>query len=1183
MYLKRLELQGFKSFADKTILEFKPGITSVIGPNGSGKSNISDSIRWVLGEQSMKSLRGSKSEDIIFAGTQNRKSLGFAEASIVIDNSDGTLPVEYNEVVVTRKIYRSGETGYFINKVPCRLKDILELFMDTGIGKDGYSIIGQGKIDEILSNKSEDRRHIFEEAAGIVKYRTRKQESEKKLEQTKLNLLRINDILTEIEGQIEPLKIQSEKAKQFLSLREELKSIEVGLFLYNINVYKEKIEQIAKDIEILDSQKEDEDYKLDKLQESKEELKNKLEEIIRTIEETQNIGFESKNQIEKINSDISVSKEKISNNGINSERFAKEIEDLNTRVAELEEEKKNKIERKDNLSSNREKFEKELKEKEEELEKLTKKLSNKELEIEEKKKKVEANTDSKYERLNEINTYEVNFENLEKRERVLKQEIQSIISELDSTRLNKQEISQGFLEIDNIRNKALKELEEVKGKKENAVSTVKDFDEKINKLTYEFRMKDSRLKFLQETEKEKDGYIKSVKSLLTACEKDANLNKGVEGVLASLISVDKKYETAIEMCLGQAMQNIVTQKEEDAKRLIEYLRANNLGRASFLPIASVHGKKLEKINSKGIDGVIGCASDLVKIDKKYVEIIKNLLGRTVIVEDMNSAIALAKQNNYSFRIVTISGDVINPSGAITGGSVAQKTVNILGRSREIEELKENLEKLKKEIEKINKEKEEYSVGITDIIEKSAALEKQLQDIEIKYATEHQKLELVDGNVTRLENNLAKAKKETEDIKKQKEEITASKEGTKQVIENLEKEIESLNAEIASFAELNKDDQQYIDNLNLDITDLKISVSSFDESSTSIDEMVERINTDIENAKSNIENKKAEIANIKDETSRLEQDIDDFYAKIEKIKNDVENSSTKIETLRKQKEEIAKKQEKVDCQISEQFEVINGLKEQLLKAESKKTKQEQDLEDVVNKLWEEYEITPNSAGEYKKPENVQVAQKVTNELRAKIRDLGSINIDSIEEYKKMQERYDFMNEQRYDLEESIAKLRNVISEMTNTMKSQFSEQFKKINANFNEVFIELFGGGKAELILEDTDNVLECGIDIRVQPPGKKLQNMMLLSGGEKALTAIAILFAILKINPAPFCILDEIEAALDDVNVNRFALYLKKFSNDTQFLVITHRKGTMEIADTVYGVTMEEKGISKLLSMNLKN
>ena len=687
MYLKRLELQGFKSFADKTILEFKPGITGVIGPNGSGKSNISDSIRWVLGEQSMKSLRGSKSEDVIFAGTENRKSLGFAEASIVIDNSDQTLPIEYNEVVVTRKIYRSGETGYFINKVPCRLKDILELFMDTGIGKDGYSIIGQGKIDEILSNKSEDRRHIFEEAAGIVKYRVRKQESEKKLEQTKLNLLRINDILIEIEGQLEPLKMQSEKAKQFLNLREELKSIEVGLFVYNINLYKEKLEQLFKDIEILDENKEDEEYNLDKLQENKNELKQKIDELMLEIENTQNIGFESKTKIEQINSDISISKEKISNNNINVERYIKENEELKLRITELEEEKQNKIEKKDNLSNNKEKFENELREKEEELAKLTEKLSAKELEIEGKKKKVEEDTNSKYERLNEINTYDINFENLEKREKAVKQEIQAIVSELDASRMNKQEISKEFLEIDNTRKKALKKLNEAKIQKEEAVSKVKQYDENINKLTYEFRMKDSRLKFLQETEKEKDGYIKSVKSLLVACEKDSVLNEGVEGVLASLISTTKKYETAIEMCLGASMQNIVTQKETDAKRLIEYLRENNLGRASFLPITSVHGKKLEKINTKGISGVIGVASDLVKCDKKYNDIILNLLGKTVIVENMESAISLAKLNNYAFRIVTLQGDVINASGAITGGSVAQKTVNILGRSREIEEIK----------------------------------------------------------------------------------------------------------------------------------------------------------------------------------------------------------------------------------------------------------------------------------------------------------------------------------------------------------------------------------------------------------------------------------------------------------------------------------------------------------------
>ena len=953
--------------------------------------------------------------------------------------------------------------------------------------------------------------------------------------------------------------------------------------MYNINSYKEKLEQIVKDIEILDSQKDDEEYKLDKLSETKEELKNAIEELIKDIESTQNIGFESKNQIEKINSDISVSKEKISNNNINIDRFNKDIEELKVRIAELEEEKQNKISKKDNLSTNKEKFEKELKEKEAELEKITKKLSSKALDIEAKKKQVESDTDAKYERLNELSTYDVNFENLEKREKVLKEEKQNIISELDGTRINKQDVSKGFVQIDNVRARALNELTEVKEQKENAVKLIKEYDEKINKLTYEYRLKDARLKFLQETEREKDGYIKSVKALLLACEKDANLNKGVEGVLASLISVDKKYETAIDMCLGQAMQNIVTKSEEDAKRLIEYLRSNNLGRASFLPMSSVHGKKLEKLNKNGIEGVIGIASDLIKNDKKYNDIILSLLGRTVIVENMESAISLARANGYTFRIVTLSGDLINPSGAITGGSVAQKTVNILGRSREIEDIKKELEELKKNIDKITKEKEAYSSGVTDIIEKSAALEKNLQEIEIKYATEKQKLDMWENSIFKLENNLEKVKKELEDIAKQKEDIVANKSGTKLVIANLEEDIEKLNTEIKHFAELNKDDQQYIDNLNLDITDLRISVSSFDESSMSIDEMVERIENDIRVTKASIEGKNIDIEMAKDENVKLENDILQFNKNIEEIKKDVENSSEKIANFKRQKDENSKKQEKIDTQISDQFNVINDLKEQLIKLDNKKAKNEQDIEDLVNKLWEEYEITPNNIGEeYKKPDNVGAAQKNCNELRAQIRDLGSINIDSIEEYKNMQERYDFMNEQRFDLEESISKLRNVIQDMTDTMKKQFAEQFKKINSNFNEVFVELFGGGKAELILEDEANVLECGIDIRVQPPGKKLQNMMLLSGGEKALTAIAILFAILKINPAPFCILDEIEAALDDVNVSRFALYLKKFSEDTQFLVITHRKGTMEIADTVYGVTMEEKGISKLLSMKLK-
>ena len=1182
MYLKRLEMQGFKSFADKTVLEFRPGITAVIGPNGSGKSNISDSIRWVLGEQSMKSLRGSKAEDVIFAGTQNRKSLGFAEASIVIDNSDGKLPIEYNEVTVTRKLYRSGETGYFINKVPCRLKDILELFMDTGIGKDGYSIIGQGKIDEILSNKSEDRRHIFEEAAGIVKYRVRKVESEKKLEQTKLNLLRINDILTEIEGQIEPLKIQSEKAKRFLSLRDELKNIEIGLFVYNINTYKERLEQIVADLKVIESQEKEENTKLETSQKSKEELKNKIDELATEIENMQNLGFESKTKIEQINSQISVSNERIVNNSNNIERLTKEIEEQKQRIQDFNEEKETKFSKKENLSKNKEKFEAQLKEKEDELEEISKKLSAKELEIEEKKKKVESDTDSRYERLSEINTYEVNYQNLEKTKKSTKEELESSISELDSNRLKKQEASKEFLDIDNARNKIIKQINEIKAKKEESIGVIKQYDDKINRLTAEYRMKESRCKFLVETEKEKDGYIKSVKSLLLALDRDVTLRSGVEGVLANLISVDKKYEVAIQMCLGQSMQNIVTATENDAKKLIEYLRQNNLGRASFLPISSVHGRKLEKITNKNINGVIGIASDLIKFDKKYQDIIFNLLGRTVIVENMDTAIALAKQNNYSFRIVTLEGDVINPSGAISGGSVEKKTVNILGRSREIEELKDILNKLDSEIKKVSKEKEEYSQQTADIIEQSAKIEKQLQDMEITYATKKQAVQILDEQIVKLEEKKEKFKKRIEEIEQEQKNIETSKDGTKQVIENLEKEIAELNEEIKKFAELNKDDQQYIDDLNTDITDLKISVSSFDESGVSLDEMIERIEQDIKNATQSIEDKQKEIESIKEETSKTEEIIIDLGKEIDRIKAEVSNSSDKIEELKQERLEKNEELEKIEKVIEEQFNLLKDIREQIVKIESKKTKQEQDIDDLINKLWEEYEITPNNAQEYKKPDNVQLAQKRTAELRKEIADLGSINIDAIEDYKKMSERYEFMNSQRYDLEESIAKLRNVIAEMTTTMQNQFAEKFKQINKNFNEVFVELFGGGKAELILEDETNLLDCGIDIRVQPPGKKLQNMMLLSGGEKALTAIAILFAILKINPAPFCVLDEIEAALDDVNVNRYALYLKKFSKDTEFLVITHRKGTMEMADTVYGITMEEKGISKLLSMKLK-
>ena len=1181
MYLKRLEMQGFKSFADKTVLEFMPGITAVIGPNGSGKSNISDSIRWILGEQSMKSLRGTKTQDIIFAGTQSRKSLGFAEASLVFDNTDGTLPIEYSEVTVTRKIYRSGETGYYINKAPCRLKDVVELFMDTGIGRDGYSIIGQGKIDEILSNKSEDRRHIFEEAAGIVKYRSRKEETEKKLEQTKLNLLRINDILTEIEGNLEPLQMQADKAKKYLNLKEELKNIEVGLFIYNIEKYRQALEELTSDEEIMNSTLNQEEGKLEKIKILKEELKDRIDEITLQIENMQNIGFESQKEIEKLNSNINLAEAKIKNNIENTELYQKEIKELEEKIENLKQDIEQKQNKKDNLKQNKEKFENELKAKEEELKKLTEKLSSKEIEIETKKKQVEENIDKKYELQTEISTQTANIDNIEKRQKQIKQEIDTNILNLDRTRMKREDIAKGFYQIENNRNKVLKSIENIDSQKQEIDKKIKEFDLQIINNTNDMRMKQSRYNFLVETEKEKEGYIKSVKSLLIDCEKIKELGKGMHGVLANIISVPSEYETAIEMCLGASLQNIVTDTEEDAKKLVEHLRKNNLGRASFLPITSVKGKKLDSIKGKKI-GVVGVASDLVKFDKKYEQIIFSLLGRTVVVDNMQNAINLAKENNYSFRIITIEGDVINPSGAITGGSVAKKTVNILGRSREIEVLEKELKGLRNKISKLEEDKEKYVDSSENIIEEVQSLEKQLQEIDITYATEKQRIISIDENIEQIQNRIDKLKEEVEKTEKSKNETLASKQKNKECIEKMSKQNEEDQKIIDEFSNANKESQKYIDDLNLDITNLKISVSSFNESEVSIQEMTEMIMKEIETHTKNKNNKSLQIKNAISENDKLKIEIENTKQEIEKVKSKVSNSGENIDKMKKERIEKNEKLSKKEEEQTEQFKRIEDLKAQITKIEVKKTKTEEDITDVINKMWEEYELTPNNAGEYQKPENVAVTQRRVNVLRTDIKELGSVNVDSIEEYKKLKDRYDFMCEQRLDLEDTMSKLRKVIQDMTETMKQQFKEKFEIINKNFGEVFKELFGGGMAEVTLTDEENILECGIDITVQPPGKKLQNMTLLSGGEKAFTAIALLFAILKINPAPFCVLDEIEAALDDVNVYRYAEYLKKFAKETQFLVITHRKGTMEAADTVYGVTMEEKGISKLLSMKLK-
>ena len=1179
MYLKRLEMQGFKSFADKTVLEFMPGITAAIGPNGSGKSNIVDCIKWILGEQSMKSLRSGKTSDIIFAGTQNRKSLGFAEASLIFDNSDGTLPIEYSEVTITRKIYRSGETGYYINKVPCRLKDILELFMDTGIGKDGYSIIGQGKIDEILSNKSEDRRNVFEEAVGIVKFKTRKEESEKKLEQTKLNLLRINDILTEIEGNLGPLKEQSDKARKYLDLKQELKDIEVGLFVHNIEKYKQDLEKVAEDIEVMASNCSLEEGKLEKIKILKEDLKSSIDDFTNKIESMQNIGFDSQKKQEQLNSDINVYKSKIESNEQNIERFTEEIKELQNKIKISEEEMSSKEGKRENLKQNKEKFAKELQEKQDELNKITAKFSEKELKIEEAKRKVESNIDKKYEIESDTNAQNANIANIEKREKQIDIEISSNISEKDRASFDKEDIKKSYYNANKTKSEIEKKLEEINNQKKKAEDAIKGYDIKINNFTQEIRIKESRHRFLLETENEKEGYIKSVKSLLKDCQNIKDLGKGMNGALAELIDVPSEYQTAIEMTLGASLQNIVTENEQDAKRLVEYLRKNNLGRATFLPLTSVKGKKLEKVSGEGI---IGIASELINYDKKYEQIILSLLGRTVIVSNMDKAIEIAKANSYSFRIVTLDGDLINPSGAMSGGSVTKKTVNILGRSKEIEKLSKEIQKIKKDIESLRELRQKTIDSSKDIYDMEKEYESSLREAEIKYNVELQKQESIEKYIEKIETTIKKLKEEKEKLKEQKEETEKVIKRNNESVKKLTETNTDLQDMISKFAESNKDIQKKVDDLNFDITNLKISVSSFDESENSIDEITNMIKQDIENSKKSILSKEEQIKSATAENNDLEVRIQEALTKIEDVKNEVLNSGTTIEKLKEQRQEANEKLSRKEIEQADEFGIIEGLKSGLVKLEMKKNRLEEDLQEQVNELWAEYELTPNATEEYKKPVNVSATQKRVNNLREDIRNLGSVNVDSIDEYKNLKQRYDFMCEQRLDLENTMTKLNKIIIDITNTMKEQFKERFAIINKNFEEVFSELFGGGKASITLEDENNVLECGININVQPPGKKLQNMLLLSGGERAFTAIALLFAILKMNPAPFCVLDEIEAALDDVNVYRYAEFLKKFSQNTQFLLITHRKGTMEAADTVYGVTMEEHGISKLLSIKLK-
>jgi chromosome segregation protein len=1185
LFLKKLEIQGFKSFADKTALEINSGITSVVGPNGSGKSNISDAIRWVLGEQSVKTLRGSKMEDIIFAGTEHRKPMGFAEVSITIDNSDHTLPIEYSEVTVTRRVYRSGESEYMINRTSCRLKDIYELFLDTGIGKDGYSVIGQGRVDEILSTKSEDRRHIFEEASGIMKFKVRKLESEKKLELTKQNLLRINDIIIELENQLEPLRQQSEVAKKYLSTRENLKELEINVYIENIGKFKEKIIEYEEQYSIISDNIENENKKLEDIT-----GKNKAKtEWLKSLEEKLNSSkdeyYNIEGKLERSNSEIKVNDEKIYNLNQNILRIDNEQEDINEKIAQLTKEDEVRQGKAKYLNKKHEEYLSKLKEYEAQMEAILALLGENERNIEKLKMGIMDKLDLLSDKKTQVNNVKSHIESINKRKENINNEIYSINLEKDKDNIKIEDLDESIYKANAGIKEAESNVNELNRQKNELELKLSDQRKKQNALRSDLQIKGSRYKMLFDMEKNLEGYNRSVRSVLKACKESQELGKGIHGAVAQLISTDKKYETAIEMTLGGALQNIVTSTEEDARKAIEFLKSNKVGRATFLPLTSVNGKRLENSaidELKGLQGFCGLASDLVSFDPKYKGIVLSLLGKVVVVDSLDDGIKIARKFRYGFRIVTIDGDILSISGSMSGGSSEGRGSGILARNREIPQLREEIEILKKEEPVIEQEIQKVIAQINEISAQITSQESTIRDFELIKVRDESHLGQVKENLKKADAKIDMLKQESGQLTRQEKEIQDELEKYIKELETIEEDISETKRLVAEHQEKHKEDQSARDELHNDITDYKISVNSIVESLESVNSNINRIEEEKEKLVKGSEKKAGEKA-------KNLQEVESLNAKNEGIRNNIKQYEAEKVGRTLEIDRTTEEKKMIEEEMFDTVNQINGLnknivllKEEYNRLEVRKAKSESEMDAIQNRMWDEYELTYTNAIELKKDiGSITQAQKKINELRNEIKELGPVNVASIEEYIKTKERYEFMSVQRNDMEQAEEKLYKVINEMTTIMKKQFLEQFKLINENFSIVFRELFEGGHAQLILSNKENVLESGIEIEVQPPGKKLQNMMLLSGGERAFTAIALLFAILRLRPTPFCVLDEIEAALDDANVYRFGEYLKKYSGSTQFIMITHRKGTMEASESLYGVTMQEHGISKTVSMKL--
>ncbi len=1177
MVLRTLEMQGFKSFPDKTELTFGKGITAVVGPNGSGKSNISDAVRWVLGETSSKSLRGSKMEDVIFGGTSSRKALGFAQVQLTLDNSDGTLKDKGEIVTVMRRYYRSGESEYKIDGELVRRKDIHELFMDTGLGSDGYSMVGQGKIDSIISAKNEDRRELFEEAAGISRFRHKRTDAQRRLDQAQENLVRLLDILGELESRVGPLKEQSEKAAKFIELSEERKTLEIGVWLNKINKFTNDLRDQEHKIDAANASYEICSNELQSIEEEIEQVIAGIAKINTEIEEIRADSANFEEEAVRKDGEASVLEATLKHNNETIERLKNDISladegniTIDTQIEEREqfirdsaENSKKKNEELQNVSdemealvSSNEAFSKITVELNQRITALTFKLTDCRVKCSKAKSSIEE---------------------IEARRGTVDDNISAIENELEIEGAHKAESEENlkFLNerIDENNNSMSGYQLKVKNKTDKA-DALKDKLEKINRALAE---KQSKARMLSDLEKNMEGYSGAVKAVMRQSE--AKALGGIHGPLSQLIQVENEYSMAVEVALGAAMQNIVTSTEADAKRAIYYLKNNRIGRATFLPISNIKGRQLDEHGLDDNLGFVDIASNLVSCDNKYKEIISNLLSRVVVVDDMDCAIGIAKRYNNRFKIVTLDGQVMNPGGSMSGGSAA-KGAGILSRANTIEELNTQAKKLSEEAEEIAAE---FKVAFEEANHAAARL--QAAEAELQTAKE---------DVIRAEGEDKLIKDKIASLKNQLSLLASEKENSQERIELLEKEFVDGEKDIASVqAEIDEAEKQLSsvsDNaeevasereaLRRKTEELKLQIVSLDRDAEAAKQAVEELRLRKTTQSSRVKSIEDEIAEIESKNENLIAGINEIKAEANEFRKKASNSNADVSNQLERRNELEKRSTELRVLERNKTEERSNISSELVRLDERKIAMRKEYDELNDMLFEQYELTRREAENLNIViEDMAAAKRRLNEIKHSIKKLGSINVGAIEEYKEVSERYEFLKEQIDDIEKSKQELGKIIDDLTVSMSEKFLTQFNKINNEFKVCFADFFGGGNGEIVLEQPDNCLESPIEIKIQPPGKSVQNINLFSGGEKSLAAMALLFSVLKVTPSPFCIYDEVEAALDDVNVERFAKYMRKMTSDTQFISITHRRGTMEEADVLYGVTMQEKGVSKLLEL----